>query len=184
MIARFQPYRRHDLLVEAWVEVARQMPEARLVLIGRGENESRIRNLVKRMDLSESVIFAGYRLDDFPQHVAALDLLVYLRPGSDGSCRTVLEAMAVGRPCLVAPVGALLDLVQDGVTGVVLPEERINALAESIVDLLSSPQKRKQMGERGRQIVERKHTPEHVADFLEEVYGGAIASSGTPEHEA
>ena len=183
MISRFQPYRRHDLVVEAWVDVVRQIPDARLVLIGRGENEARIRELVERKSLSDSVIFAGYRTDDFPQHVAALDLLIYLRPGSDGSCRTVLEAMAVGRPCLVAPVGALLDLVQDDVTGVVVREERPEALAAAVVDLLSSPRKMLGMGPRGRQLVERRHTPAHVVDLFEEVYSSAIASKGTPEHE-
>ncbi|MFH1743660.1 MAG: glycosyltransferase [bacterium] len=183
MISRFQPYRRHDLVVDAWAHVVRRIPDARLVLIGRGENEDEIRRLVEKRELSGSVVFAGYQIEEFPEYVAALDLLIYLRPGSDGTCRTVLEAMAVGRPSLVSPIGSLVDLVEDGVTGVIAHDERPESLAESFVEIVSSPDKIREMGRRCRLLVERKHTPNHVADFFEEVYSGAIASKEIPEQD-
>ncbi len=184
MISRFQPYRRHDLAVEAWSKVVERLSEVRLVLIGRGENEERIRDLVHRKGLDKSVVFAGYHTDDFPEYVAALDLLVYLSPGSDGTCRTVLEAMAVGRPPVVAPIGALVDLVEHNKTGVILSDSSPDALASAVIETLSSPEKLQRMGEEGRRLVERKHTPDQIAEFIERVYWTAISSIGDPEHHA
>jgi len=184
MIARFQSYRRHDFAVEAWAKVVERLPLARLVLVGRGENEERIRDLVRRSNLEHAVIFAGYHTDDFPEYVAALDLLIYLRPGSDGTCRTVLEAMAAGRPSLVAPVGGLVDLVKDGENGTILPEESRDVLASLVLDLLSSPERLRAMGEAGRRLVEQRHTPEHLAEFLEQVYWTTMSSNRIPEHQA
>ncbi|HOE10375.1 MAG TPA: glycosyltransferase [bacterium] len=184
MISRFQPYRRHDLVVEAWAHVVRTRPDARLLLIGRGENEEQIRRLVIERGLTDSVIFGGYHTDDFPQHVAAMDLLIYLRPGSDGACRTVLEAMAVGIPSLVSPIGALVDLIEDGVNGVICRDERPDALARDILDLIAFPERLREMGRHGRLRAERQHTPERIADLFEQFYSAAMASGGTPADSA
>ncbi len=63
------------------------------------------------------MLFAGYRDNDLPAVLDALDLFVLLGAGSDESCRAVLEAMAAGRPVVARRVGALGDAVVDGQTG-------------------------------------------------------------------
>ncbi len=184
MISRFQPYRRHDLVVEAWAHVVRARPDARLLLIGRGENEDQIHRLVIERGLTDSVIFGGYHTDDFPQHIAAMDLLIYLRPGSDGTCRTVLEAMAAGVPSLVSPIGALVDLVEDGVNGVICRDEGPDVLAQVILDLIESPDRLRKMGRNGRMRAERQHTPECIADLFEQFYSAAMVSRRIPADSA
>ena len=75
------------------------------------------RRLVRELDLEATVVFAGYRGADLPAVLAALDCFVLLGVGSEESCRAVLEAMAVGRPVVAAPVGAVPEIVVDGETG-------------------------------------------------------------------
>ena len=113
-----------------------------------------------------------------------MDLLIYLRPGSDGTCRTVLEAMAVGIPSLVSPIGALVDLIEDGVNGVICRDERPDALARDILDLIAFPERLREMGRQGRLRAERQHTPERIADLFEQFYSAAMASGRTPADSA
>ncbi|MGH8055947.1 MAG: glycosyltransferase family 4 protein, partial [Candidatus Entotheonellia bacterium] len=100
------------------------------------------------------VIFAGYREEDLPEVLAALDLFVLLAPGSEGSCRAALEAMAMGKPVVAGHMGALADIVLDGETGLLVDTDSPSDLAQAICRLILAQEDAQQMGVRGRQRVE------------------------------
>ena len=131
VVARMQPYRRFDVLLPAFRDATRAAPNVRLVLIGRGTREEEVaRQPVRQLGIGNHVHFAGYlEGDTYVGALAALDALIYLVPGSDGTCRTVREALAMGVPVLASQRGILPWLVEDGETGVVIDDTSANLSA-------------------------------------------------------
>jgi glycosyltransferase involved in cell wall biosynthesis len=116
------------------------------------------------------VIFTGYRDDDLPEVLAALDVFVLLAPGSEGSCRAALEAMAVGKPVVAIQVGALQDIVLDGETGLLVEPQAQTALAHAISRLLRAPEQARHMGLRGRQRIEQVFSRQRQVDEVLQLY--------------
>ena len=88
------------------------MPDAHLVLIGRGEEDARLRDWAEKRICGERIHFGGYqRGAALVDAYRALDVAVWLREGNDGACRGVLEAMACGLPMIVGNQGAPPELV-------------------------------------------------------------------------
>lgn len=112
IVARMKPDRGHEVLLRAWARVSARLPAARLVLVGRGEHEPRLRELAALLHLGGSVVFAGYQGGEaLVAAYRALDVAVWLREGNDGACRGVLEAMACGVPVIAGDEGAPPELV-------------------------------------------------------------------------
>lgn len=136
VVARMQPYRRFDVLFAALRSAIDRVPNLRLVIVGRGTREKEVARIpVQRMGLSRHVHFAGYlEGDDYVAALAAMDMLIFLMPGSDGTCRTVREALAMGLPAVVARRGILPWLVEDQRTGLVIDDTE-EGLADTLVRL-------------------------------------------------
>lgn len=118
MVTRIREDRRVDLPIDAVQLLASEMPSLRLLLVGRGESEDKVKRHIARLGLGDRVILGGYcREERLVGAYRAMDALVYPAPGTDQSCRTVREAMATGVPVVAARTGFLPRLVEDGVTG-------------------------------------------------------------------
>jgi glycosyltransferase involved in cell wall biosynthesis len=150
------------------------MPAARLVLVGRGEHRPALEALVGELGLESTVVFAGYRGEDLPATLAALDCLVLLGTGSEESCRAVLEGMAVGRPVVAAPVGALPEIVVEGETGW-LVEAAPEPVAAALEAALRDRARARLVGAAGRRRVEALYTPARRAALVEAVYAQVLA---------
>jgi glycosyltransferase involved in cell wall biosynthesis len=174
-VARLAPGRGHETLLEAFRRLLAIRPEARLLLVGKGERRDALVELVSRLGLERQALFAGYRDADLPAVLAALDVFVLLGSGSDESCRAALEAMAGGRPVVAARVGALPDAVVDGETGVLVDRTSPEDVASAIERLLADPEKRRALGEAGRRRAAALFTPEHHAAAMEAIYLEALA---------
>jgi glycosyltransferase involved in cell wall biosynthesis len=170
IVARIAPSRGHLTLVEAFAHVHRAIPQARLLLVGKGEFRPAVERRVDELGLANIVLFAGYREDDLPEILAALDLFVLLAPGSEGSCRAALEAMAVGKPVIASRLGALEDIVRDGETGLLIEPHAPLPLAHAINRLLRSPDSARLMGLRGRERVECAFSRPHQVEGMLGVY--------------
>jgi glycosyltransferase involved in cell wall biosynthesis len=157
--ARIQPHRRFDLLWETARRVADAEPRTRFVLLGRG-NERDTRELVteplRRLGLAAHVVLPGYLAEPaYTRALRALDVFVFLVPGSDGTCRAVREAMATGLPVVATRRGMLPDLL-DGdphtgapACGLTCPEDAAE-LAAALLVFLRDPSLRARVGAAGR----------------------------------
>jgi glycosyltransferase involved in cell wall biosynthesis len=189
IVARVQRHRRFDLLLEAAAQLLGGDRRARLLVVGRGTHRRAIaEEPAQRMGLVDRVIFAGYRKHDYTEVLRAIDVFTFLVPGSDGSCRALLEAAACGIPAVTSKRGALPEIVVDGVTGVlceedpealasacdgvtgVLCEEDPEALASAWRALLDDPVSRRTMGENARRRAETVFTPSRFADEVTALY--------------
>jgi glycosyltransferase involved in cell wall biosynthesis len=181
IVARLAPSQGHLTLVEAFAQVHTAIPAARLLIVGKGEFRPQVERRIGELGLTEAVLFTGYRHDDLPEVLAALDVFVLMAPGSEGSCRAVLEAMAVGKPVVAIRVGALQDIVLDGETGLLIEPAAHTALAHAISRLLRAPQQAHQMGLRGRQRIEHVFSHQRqVEDVLQLYYQLQAAQRSSP----
>ena len=172
VVARLQPHRRFDLLLEALVCARREAPGLRLLVVGRGTRALEVLDApVRQLGLGDAVIRAGYRRDDFRDVLALLDALVFLVPGSDGSCRAVLEAMAMEVPTIASRRGVLPETVVAGRTGE-LVDERVEALAAALGDVWRNPADWAARGKAARERVLAHFTVAHQAERLEAFYSG------------
>lgn len=146
IVARVQKHRRFQVLLPALAAAMKKEPLIRAMIIGRGTNfDPLVREPVKELGIADRVILPGYRADDFPNYLAALDVKIFLVPGSDGSCRAVREAMALGKPILAARRGLLPELVEDGRCGLVIDDTEDN-LTRAILKLAHDTDLRLRLG--------------------------------------
>ncbi len=177
-VARLAPNRGHGLLIEGFHGLLRELPEARLLLVGKGESRSRLESRVNEMGLSERILFIGYRDNDLPQVLAAMDCFALMGAGSDESCRAALEAMAAAKPVVARRVGALPETVVDGETGLLLPDDRPESVARALGEILLNPERARRMGVAGRLKAEREFNPERAVCTVEGAYAEALAHRG------
>jgi glycosyltransferase involved in cell wall biosynthesis len=152
IVSRIKPGRGHEDLVDAFRIVADRLPEARLLLVGRGEGEEAIRVRIAHRGLQRQAVFAGYRTG--PELAAAyrtLDVKVLLAEGNDGTCRALLEGMAAGRPGVAYRFGAPAEVIVDGSTGLLVPAGDVSSLAGALEELLRAPSRARAMGAAARE---------------------------------
>lgn len=169
-VSRLAPNRGHELLLAGFRLLLARMPEARLLLVGKGETRTRLEALVHELGLGERVIFTGYRDRDLPAVVGAADCFALMAAGSDDSCRAALEAMAAGRPVVARRVGALPETVEHGATGWLIDDERPDSVATALERVLGDRSVGQAMGLAGRRRVEEEFSAERAVSIVDEVY--------------
>ena len=159
------------VLVDAFVELLREVPSARLLLVGPGEHETELRRKIDASGHANQIAIRG----PVPRSEAPVLLQqasVYCLPSfGEPYATTLLEAMACGCAVVVTNTGGLPHMVpREG--GLRVPPGDVGALARALVELLRSPERRRLMGYVNRTHVERHHTWQRVIDRLEEIYFG------------
>ena len=169
-VARLAPRRGHELLIRGFQQLLPDYPQARLLLVGKGEARTRLETLVGDLGLAREVLFAGYRDADLPAVLQALDAFALMGAGSDESCRAALEAMAAGRPVVGRRVGALPETVVHGVTGLLVDDDHPESVAAALRALLAQPERAAAMGRAGRERAQALFGPDAHAAQVERIY--------------
>jgi sugar transferase (PEP-CTERM/EpsH1 system associated) len=181
-VGAFRDVKDFESLVRAFAIVRTTRPRARLVLAGfdpDGRFERRMERELPGWDaLAPSIRFLGVRTD-VAIVLAAMD--VYVNSSIyEGMSNTILEAMAVRRPVVATRVGGTPDLVEDSVTGWMVPSRNPDALAERIGWCLDHPDEARAMGQAGRLRLEARHNFEDMVARNAQVYDSAFARQATP----
>jgi glycosyltransferase involved in cell wall biosynthesis len=175
IVARIKPDRRHVDLLRAFQPVARSLPDARLLILGRGEGLGTLQEEITRLGLASSVVFGGYRTGaDLAAAYRTMDVKVLLAEGNDGTCRALLEAMASGRAAIAYRFGAPAETIVDGVTGVLVENGDVAALSKALARLLLSRQYCRDLGAKGRAHVLERFTETQRGDAVESFLGNIL----------
>lgn len=166
---RLEPVKGFDLLVEASALVLKKMPDVWFVVAGDGEEREALKEQALRLGVSERWRFLGWR-ESLGEVYNAFDLSV-LPSRMEGMGRTAVEAMACGLPVVATGVGGLPWVVEDGVTGIIVPPEEPRALADAIVRLLDDEGARKEMGAAGARRAQQLFSLQVMVEGLERLYG-------------
>ena len=177
-LGRLSPVKGPDVLLEAVRLLRERLPRAAFVLTGEGQLRAPLEAAVREHHLQEHVFFAGaVARESVAEYLAACDLLV-LPSRSEGLPHAVLEAMAFGRPVVASSVGGVPEVVENGVTGLLVPPEDPRALAGGLERLLADSELCERYGAAARAAFERReHTWSRVARDLEALYAEALPSN-------
>jgi glycosyltransferase involved in cell wall biosynthesis len=171
IVARIQTHRRFDVLLEAMRLVSRRDRNIKLLIVGRGTKMEQLAvEPVKRMRLSDCVKFAGYQTgNDYVDTLACIDAKIFLVPGTDGTCRAVREAMAMGKPIIAARRGMLPEIVDHGVDGIVI-DDTPAALAEAIHHMARDKSRLRSMSEEAFRKAHNEFRPDNQAKKVIRIY--------------
>ncbi len=151
VVARMQRHRRFDVLLQGVALARKRVPDLRVLVVGRGTNMKEVAvEPARKLGLEQTVTFTGYLADKYVDTVAAFDALLFLVPGSDGTCRALREAMAMGKAAIGARRGMIPEIVDDGWNGFVVDDTPEN-LAAAIERLARDRALCAEMGRRGRE---------------------------------
>ena len=140
-------------LVQAWKVVVKEYPEAKLLIIGDGDDRKHLENMATRLDLEKSIIFYGYQqTHTIPYWLACADVFV-LPSLFEGRPNVLLEAFQSHLPVVATDISGIRELLQDGANGFLVPIENPEALASRILELFSSEKIRKEMGKAGKELI-------------------------------
>lgn len=168
-IGRLVELKGHEYLLEAVAEVVKIFPNAKFLIVGDGPMQDDLKTLVKMHSIQESVIFTGYR-SDVANLMAAMDVIVLCSILPDSFPRSVIEAMAMGKPVIGTNIGGVPEAIDDGVTGLLVPPKDSQALAKAMITLLQDKPRAKQMGIAGRKRVEQFFSIDKNIRDTEKVY--------------
>jgi len=170
MIARFQRYRRTAVFLEAVKAIAKEFPNVRILLVGRSSQmEQSVIQPMRQLGVAKWVVLGGYQTNDYVDTLACMDIFVFLMPGSDGTARALREAMAMGKPVIVANRGMLPELVEDGISGVVV-NDTSEELARAALRLLHDPEMREALGKEAYRKAHRDFELDRQAESVEKFY--------------
>jgi glycosyltransferase involved in cell wall biosynthesis len=180
LVARLQPHRRVELVLAGLALALREAPGLRLLVIGRGTWARQVlEEPIERLGLAAAVVRAGYRRNDYRDTIALFDALAFIVPGSDGSCRAVLETMAMEIPTIASRRGVLPETVGSGETGL-LCDETPEAFAAAFAELWREPARWQARGKAARKRILEKHTVALQAERLERLYRASTKTRDQP----
>jgi phosphatidylinositol alpha-1,6-mannosyltransferase len=182
-VARLLPRKGHDRVLDALPQIRAQVPGVRYLVVGSGMTETYLRDLVKRKNLDDAVVFTGpVPHSQIPDCFAAADLFIHPnRETADGDVEgfgiVFLEAGASGVPVIGGNSGGTPDAIRDGETGYLVDPNNVAEIAERTVRLLTDPELRRRMGEGGRAWAAR-FTWDAAAARVRELSAAAIVGQG------
>ncbi|GAA5110963.1 hypothetical protein GCM10023320_03300 [Pseudonocardia adelaidensis] len=158
MLAVLRPEKDHGTALRAMKLVLDEIPDARLVLIGDGPLRQPLEQLAGELGIAGNVVFAGSR-SDVASLFAVVDVAL-LSSYTECFPLAVLEAMACGVPVVATDVGGLPDMVDDGVTGQLVPPRDPRAMATALIKIMRDPGRTAEMGRAARRRVLERFTLE------------------------
>lgn len=167
-VARYRYEKGLDVLLHAWSHVRAQGINARLVLVGGGHLEGQLAAMIADLGLQESVQLAGLH-NDVHSLLAQSDMFV-LPSRYEGLPNALLEAMAAGLPCVATRVSGSEDVIEDGVSGVLVPPGEPGPLAAALVRLLAQPEEARVLGRAARERVVRYYERRDLMAQLTQLY--------------
>jgi len=143
-IAQLIPRKGHAGLLAAWARVAAACPQARLLVFGEGPLEGRLRAQVTAAGLDAVVRFCGFR-PDLLEFLGRVDLVMHAA-SREGLGLGLLQAQAAGVPVVACRAGGVPEVIDDGMTGILVEPDKPDRLADAAVDLLQNNERRAQWG--------------------------------------
>lgn len=176
IVARLVPIKAHEVFLRAARLVCAALPSSQFLVVGDGERREALERLTAELGLGANVRFLGWRRD--LERVYADTWVVALTSRNEGSPVSLIEAMAAERPVVATRVGGVPDLVEDGVTGCLVPPDDPKALAEALVTLLQNPERRQVLGKAARERVIPAFVAGRLVADMDALYQDLLRAKG------
>lgn len=173
-IGRLTPVKGHEYFLRSAVFILEKEPEAKFLIVGDGPLRKDLELFSKKMGLADSVIFTGFQ-EDVRALLGIMDILVFSSL-SEGIPYTLLEAMNLGIPVVGTKAGGLPEVIEDGVSGVLVLPKNEFLLAEACLNLLEDREMAKRIGIGGKKRVSKKFSMEQMWGKTSQVYKACLTA--------
>ena len=166
------PRKGHSYLLQAVAELRSARPDLHLIIFGEGYLGNQLRAQAASLGIGDAVQFAGFR-EDLDHYVGCFD--IFAHPAlAEGLGVAALKAAAAGVPVVGFSAGGLVEAVLDGVTGLLVPPEDVDALRDAVATLLDDDRLRRRMGAAGRERMQKDFSIATMAKRHVDVYESVI----------
>lgn len=171
---RLIPLKGVDMLINAFYEISKEIEGVKLLIIGDGEEEERLKNLTNQLNLRDKVIFAGYQKDIYT-YINLMDIFI-LPSVREGLPMVVLEAAALKKAVITTPLPGVMEFIKNGETGLVLKKRSCDDMAMTMKYLYNDRQMMKKLGENAYGILKDQYSIDSYIDELTKIYSSVLNS--------
>ena len=173
IVANIRSWKGHIYFVEAAAKVLTRFPEAKFFIVG-GYKEERdtYKNLMAKIDelgIGKSIFITGFR-DDIPELMAGMDITVNASYDGEGLTGTIRESFAMKKPVIATRIAGNPELVEEGVTGILVKPKSPDALSEAMISLLGDRERLALMGENAYRTVLERFSLQSRINNIENLY--------------
>lgn len=173
-VSRLEEGKGQDMLIKAWPNVLKEIPHAKLKIVGEGGFQKKLKKISTELKLQKSVEFTGYVADSLAKMSEASVCVFPSLWALEGFGMVMIEAMSLKKPVVAFEAGPAPEVVTNGRTGILVEKGNINALSDALILLLKNPQKARVMGEAGYQkflsnFTFNKVGPQYIDAFTEAI---------------
>ena len=172
IVGRLVPIKNHHFFLKICKEISVIRKDVHFVIVGDGECYSSLIQQVKYFNLEERISFLGWQ-KNMPLVYRAFDI-VMLTSLNEGTPVSLIEAQASACPVIASRVGGTEDVVSSGKTGYVLPVHEKKAFVEAIAELLENDDKRRRMGDEGRELMKKKFDQINLVSNVSHLYSDLL----------
>lgn len=167
-VGRLIPPKGQRYLIAGMRTVLQRLPQAKLLIVGDGPLKSSLIELRDEMGLQGDIFFLGHR-DDIKELLGVSDIFAF--PSLFEGCpNALIEALAMGKPCVASQIGPIQEVIEHGFTGLLVPPQSPEALADGIIRLASGQEEASSMGRRARTMALERFTVETAVQRLQALY--------------
>lgn len=180
IIGNIMRWKGQHVVLQAIKEVKKKHPEIKCLIVGKValRSESYKQEMDKYIidnDLKENIIFTGFR-NDVPDILSLLDIMVHASIEPEPFGMVLLEAMAMSKPIVATNAGGPAEIIVDGETGILVPMNDHDKMADAIIYCLSDMKSAKEMGEKGRQRLIEMFSVKKMVGEIERLYEDIFAN--------
>ena len=182
LIGRIDWWKGHEYFIEAMASVIREVPGTKALIVGELAWKNiylnryyleKLHSLVQLFDLEDNIIFTGFR-SDIPRLLSGMDVVVHASSEPEPFGLVIIEGMAAGKPVVGTAAGGVLDIIEDGVNGLLVPCKDSKAMARAVIQLLSNRTCAEKIAQLGRSSVVEKFTLKKQLSAVQYLYDSLL----------
>lgn len=169
-IARLSPLKGHKYILNAFTEISKKIPNAKLLIVGNGELEYELKRLVEQNDIKDSVIFTGLLTpEEIPGIIEIMDIVVHTSL-LEGLARVLPQSIMMEKPVISFDLDGAHEVIKNGETGYLIKPEDENELAEKIIYLCNNPDIIIRFGKTGKEFIGDQFCSSKMVEQIEKLY--------------
>lgn len=167
-IAELHPVKGLEYLIQSIPEIKKQKPNIKLIIIGSGTLEKKLKSLTEKLDLEKTVIFSGF-VENASTLLLAFDIFV-ISSISEALAYTAIESSSAGLPIIATRVGGIPEIIKDQETGILIEPKNSKQISEKILWLLNNQEQAQKIGEKAKENILEKFSFKKSLEKIKDLY--------------
>ena len=176
-LGRLVFYKNVEVILRAWSIIIKEVQDVKLIIAGDGPHKSALQELVKKLDIKDSVIFTGYVTPDQKKKLLCESNALLFPSMIEGFGLVMLESWQQNRPVITSDITPMSDIIQHEKTGLVIDTHDEKKWAEKIIQLIKNPNISDEMGKAGNKVLKIKYNQELFYENLIKMYSDVLSKN-------